>query len=676
MRSDIRRVRRKRTSSPRPSVRPRVVAPRPVVAARPPAAEPPIRSVPPTAFDRPDPPRSGIRPKSVVVAVAVLLAVAVIGLRAQGSAAEAKGEVADRVQVARQALGAAQEQLKAADLAGAEHQFEVAEQSFSQANQLLADQGLVGGMAAGQGSGDIRTGQQMLAAGESTARSGRRLLGEVRAVGEQTANSDQGFYRAGEALSQRLPNMEKDLAELDRNLKLLGFLQQRAARSNNPELLAASKEFAALLPESRAAVAQAKRVADALPTLLGHDQFSRYLLLFQNPAELRPTGGFTGTYGRLTLNDGRMTEFTIDSIYSPANQANVAVKEDAPEPVKRLASGAGVDNPRWLMQDANWNPDFPESARKYQWFYGKSGGPSTDGVIAVTATPVVEILRVVGPIEQPDGRPPVTADAFMSEVADYQRTQASTGNDPKALLRDFAPKLLEKIRQAPPEQQRQVRKILAAAVTAKDIQLYFTDERLERLAGQAGLSGRLLNRPNQVAIVDANLTATKSSRDITSTVTRTMTIDDSGRQHANLSIVRRHSGATSSDRNGNYTRIYLPKGSTVDNLDGWSDYAPPNVSTEGDFAVVGGWSDVEPGEERDVQVAYQSPETVDLRRGTLPVSFWRQAGSKVRLVTEVTLPSGYVWDGQPGATVTGNVIRFEQPVASDIVHQLSFRPRP
>ena len=121
--------------------------------------------------------------------------------------------------------------------------------------------------------------------------------------------------------------------------------------------------------------------------------------------------------------------------------------------------------------------------------------------------------------------------------------------------------------------------------------------------------------------------------------------------------------------------MFLPKGSEVSGLDGWYDLTPPNVSTEGDYAVVGGWTDVAPGESRTVRFTFRLPKNVDLRTGTLPVGFWRQPGSNVTLKTEITLPDGYRWEGQPGAVVTGNVISFEEPVKSDILHQLTFRNR-
>lgn len=599
----------------------------------------------------------------------VLVALAVVGANAQENVARTRTDVSSSVTVAQESLQAAQARLTAMDIAGAEREFGAAESALQDANQSLVGTGLIGGVAAGQASGDIRTAQQLLATAEQTAQTGRELAVEIRRAGEETAKSDQGFFRTGEIMRAYLPRVNDKLAELDRQLRALQYLGDRASQSANPELAAAAAAFDGVLPKARTALDQAREVTSALPDFLGEDQFKRYILLFQNPAELRATGGFTGTFGQLTMDQGTIKELKIESIYNPANQAKEAHKEPPPEPIVR----SGGDGNPWLMQDANWNPDFPTSAQKYQFFYEKADGPSTDGVIAITASPIIEILRTVGPIEQPEIGQTLTADSFYESVANYQQTNATAGNDPKALLRDFMPRLLEKIRQAPSEQQQRVRQIMAESIKAKDIQLYFNDDRLEAFVTRAGLGGQLRPSAGQLAVVDSNLSANKSSADVSAIVGRKVTIGADGTVTGQLTLTRSHSGSTSQEINGNHTRLYFPRGTAIDSNEGWAEYEAPHVSTEGEYTIVAGWTDVAPGEQRTVAVSYQLPDKVDLRAGKFPLSFWRQAGSNEALITEATLPEGYVWNGIAGATVTGNVIRFEEPVRSDIVHQLTFK---
>ena len=55
-------------------------------------------------------------------------------------------------------------------------------------------------------------------------------------------------------------------------------------------------------------------VSARLPAILGWDGPRRYLVLTQDPAELRPTGGFIGSYGIVAFDKGRITERRFQDI--------------------------------------------------------------------------------------------------------------------------------------------------------------------------------------------------------------------------------------------------------------------------------------------------------------------------------------------------------------------------
>src|SRR5450756_2740619 len=46
--------------------------------------------------------------------------------------------------------------------------------------------------------------------------------------------------------------------------------------------------------------------SERLPAILGWDAPRRYLVLTQNPAELRPTGGYIGSFGIVSFDKGRI----------------------------------------------------------------------------------------------------------------------------------------------------------------------------------------------------------------------------------------------------------------------------------------------------------------------------------------------------------------------------------
>ena len=76
---------------------------------------------------------------------------------------------------------------------------------------------------------------------------------------------------------------------------------------------------------------QYRELDDVLPGLLGWGGEKRYLVLAQNPAELRPSGGYTGTVGVVTLRDGEIVEQRFMDTY------DLSVQEGLPfvEPARR-----------------------------------------------------------------------------------------------------------------------------------------------------------------------------------------------------------------------------------------------------------------------------------------------------------------------------------------------------
>jgi hypothetical protein len=100
----------------------------------------------------------------------------------------------------------------------------------------------------------------------------------------------------------------------------------------------------------------------AILSMLGDRYPHRYLVLFQNNSESRPTGGFIGSFLIVDVNDGNITKTEFHDIYEYDGQLNEKI--DAPNEITAL-----TDN--WRMRDANYSPDFAVSAKKIAWFLEK-----------------------------------------------------------------------------------------------------------------------------------------------------------------------------------------------------------------------------------------------------------------------------------------------------------------
>ena len=82
-----------------------------------------------------------------------------------------------------------------------------------------------------------------------------------------------------------------------------------------------------------------------------------------------------------------------------------------PEPISKYL---GEEN--WYLRDANWNPDFPESADQIEWFLSKEVQTRVDGVIAVDLEFARKLLTTLGGVNLPDFNTVINADNLYLEA--------------------------------------------------------------------------------------------------------------------------------------------------------------------------------------------------------------------------------------------------------------------
>ena len=216
-----------------------------------------------------------------------------------------------------------------------------------------------------------------------------------------------------------------------------------------PQLEDARDAMITRLDEYGPIVDTLSQVSGPLPAILGWDAPRRYLVLTQNPAELRPTGGYTGSYGIIAFDKGRITEATFRDIYQldlPWDYPFIA----APQALQDNLLG---DTQPWQLADANWSPDFPTSARDAIALYeNESGDTKIDGVFAITTWTIDELLKITGPITVPDSNltiaPGETTLKLMQAI--WQAAAAGSTNR-KAVLGPFAQRLFAALLGLPPK---------------------------------------------------------------------------------------------------------------------------------------------------------------------------------------------------------------------------------
>ncbi|WP_354438067.1 DUF4012 domain-containing protein [Marmoricola sp. OAE513] len=145
--------------------------------------------------------------------------------------------------------------------------------------------------------------------------------------------------------------------------------------------------------EAQEAVSKGADALERAPEMLGADGPRSYLLVFQNNAELRSTGGIPGAFVELTANNGaliikRQGEGSSTGFFDPPA---VAVTNDEQALYGKLIANYWVD--------ANFTPDFPRTAQILRAMYRSKYKKDLDGVVSLDPVALARILRATGPVQ-------------------------------------------------------------------------------------------------------------------------------------------------------------------------------------------------------------------------------------------------------------------------------------
>ncbi len=138
---------------------------------------------------------------------------------------------------------------------------------------------------------------------------------------------------------------------------------------------------------------QAKPLIKVLPNLLGEPKEAKYLVIFQNDGELRPTGGFMTFYAIFRVEHGSIHVDQSNDIYNL--DATIGNKPASP----RIIATYLPKEPRWNLRDSNLSPDFKVSMDDFNKLYKTAGGyVPVNGIIAIDTHVLVSIMNILGDI--------------------------------------------------------------------------------------------------------------------------------------------------------------------------------------------------------------------------------------------------------------------------------------
>lgn len=137
------------------------------------------------------------------------------------------------------------------------------------------------------------------------------------------------------------------------------------------------------------AAADASQVA---PAMLGSDAPRSYLLMIQNNAESRASGGIPGALAILNIDNGKLSL----SAQSSAGELGIMAPIVPVDSVQQQIYSARLGK---FMQDVNLTPDFPTAASTAQAMWERKTGQQVDGVLSIDPVALGYILDATGSVK-------------------------------------------------------------------------------------------------------------------------------------------------------------------------------------------------------------------------------------------------------------------------------------
>jgi len=285
-----------------------------------------------------------------------------------------------------------------------------------------------------------------------------------------------------------------------------------------------------------------KPLLTLLPKLLGQEKPQKYLLIFQNDAELRGSGGFLTAYAILETYRGKITPILSDDIYHLDDLFGNRLP--APDEIKKYLPL--VYN--WHLRDMNLSPDFTVSMDTFFPNYQKvAQHKGVDGIIAMDTQIVVDLLKVLGKVGvanwgeyHADIIPECNCPQVVYKMEDYAtRPTYYIKENRKGMIGPLMHSILLHVMNSPKKLWPQFIDIGLQNIKAKHLMFYFPeDEAMQEVADSFESSGRVKDYDKDYFYLnDTNFAGAKSNLYVTQEITQDIEVASDGTITKTVTII-------------------------------------------------------------------------------------------------------------------------------------------
>lgn len=369
-----------------------------------------------------------------------------------------------------------------------------------------------------------------------------------------------------------------------------------------------------------------------MDSLLADNTEKDYIFFFYNNMEIRPGGGFIGSFAHVVFADYTLKSFDIYDVYDADGQLKTHVRPPA-------AIRDHLDQPHWFLRDSNFSPDFEKNVETAQFFLDRELGiKDIDGAVGMTTTALTYLLKAFGDVYIPDFDETINSENF------YITTQTQTEADyfpgsqqKKSFLSTVGRHLMLKMEDANPAL---LGLAIKQALDEKHLVIYMKDSVVQADINNLGWSGKILNPQclnpqgciiNHVLPVDANLGVNKANYFVSKLLKLKTVFEEDASIKNELSISYTNTAAPGVSPGGtykNYVQLYVPSTASIAGLEiNGNPIEHYDISHTGLFKIVGTLIQIRPKETVMITLLYNLKERVKQGENTYQIVLQKQIGS-------------------------------------------------
>jgi hypothetical protein len=495
--------------------------------------------------------------------------------------------------------------LDAQKLQQAQTEFSGAENDFEQLQQLVNRSDVQSAIQqfAPQYSSKLDMAQRLVQVGIDISRMGQEVVG-VALLGANILHSSPLASGSTKPLisSTDISNAEGVMIHAQYFLNDIQLQMSQVSIKDLPISNAQKNQLSsamALMPKVQELITQGQGLINIVSWLLGVDHARHFLVQTMDNGELRPGGGFTGMYGLLTIQNGRMAPFSLQDVTElDYNSNGMELGRQAPP---QYSSWMNFGS--WGLRDANLSGDFPTTAKLAMQVFQEEGGGPVDGNIALTPTVIAHVLDVIGPIKVPQYNETITAQNLEDKLHYYQqdfgaiaierqKTGTSNAATRKAFTSLLGRLLLDKLRHEPVKVLVKIMQNAVKDIQSRDLEIYFNNPLAESWLVQHSYSGAMdtFSKQDGFMVVQSNISVSKASQYVHTTEQDNVSFDAQGGAYHNLTITLGYNQTGpvyGFDTYADYIRVYAPANAQLQGGDGFDSGKPlcipkkPTTGTDG-----------------------------------------------------------------------------------------------